>query len=368
MASLERKKTPARWLASLLPWLITAIALYFAFHDIDWSVLASHLGEVQVAGLLIACGLTCASYLLRARRWQYLFPPRPDAVRSIGYLDSFRVLILGFFMNNVLPARTGELVRAHLGGIVTQEKRTLVLATIASERLADGLMLSLLFVAFAFGAGSDRISTNMLYVALIFLVASVVVVATVALRSQVFVATDRLQSKMRTRFGDSKLSGKASQYTFNRMQVFIEGLSPLYSLRRLPLIVFWTVIIWSAELAAYMAIAAAFNANFSPQISILFLVAVNFSSLIPAAPGGIGTIEAVASSVLESAGVPKELALTVVITQHVIQYVIVGIPAALIMFTWRKFSWKRSTEVSEETESSAGPAAEFTQPKSAESR
>ena len=68
---------------------------------------------------------------------------------------------------------------------------------------------------------------------------------------------------------------------------------------------------------------------------VLFMVAVNFSSLIPAAPGGIGVIEAVVKTVLVSVGIDAELALAMVITQHIMQYLVVGIPGAAIMMTWR---------------------------------
>ena len=65
------------------------------------------------------------------------------------------------------------------------------------------------------------------------------------------------------------------------------------------------------------------------------MVAVNFSSLIPSAPGGIGVIEAVASAALVSIGVPRELALVMVLTQHVIQYIVVCIPGAIMTLSWR---------------------------------
>jgi len=46
-------------------------------------------------------------------------------------------------------------------------------------------------------------------------------------------------------------------------------------------------------------------------------------------------IEAVTSAVLVSLGVEREHALTMVIAQHVTQYLVVGIPGALIMFNWK---------------------------------
>jgi uncharacterized protein (TIRG00374 family) len=147
----------------ILPWLITLVALYVAFKGVDWRALIDHLSGVDLGWVTLAFSLTVSSYLLRARRWQLLF-----IERTIDYRNAAKVLILGFFMNNVLPARTGELVRAHVGSRVTGLTRTLVLASIASERLADGLMISLLFLLFAFHLGDEHVSQNLLYVACFF--------------------------------------------------------------------------------------------------------------------------------------------------------------------------------------------------------
>lgn len=306
----------------IIPWLITVVALYFAFRDISWDVLASHIGEADRLWLVIAVGLTCCSYLLRARRWQSLFPER-----VIDFPNSARVLILGFFMNNILPARAGEFVRAHMGAQVTSQKRTLVLATIASERLSDGLMLSIMFVVCAFGLGDSRLSGNLLYVAWLFAAVAVGVAVAVTLRSRLINLAEVISRK---------LGSKSAEFAASRVKIFLHGLSPLTNLRTLPVVSAWTALIWLVELSVFACVSHAFNANLSPALCVLFMVAVNFSSLIPGAPGGIGIIEAVAKAALVSVGVPPEKALTMAIAQHVIQYLVVGIPGALVMFGWKR--------------------------------
>jgi uncharacterized protein (TIRG00374 family) len=239
---------------------------------------------------------------------------------------SARVLILGFFMNNILPARTGELVRAHMGAKVTGEKRTLVLASIAIERLTDGLMISALFVFFAIGVADQNLGTNLLYVAAIFGIATIGVIAVLLLRTKIFSLLQRLQKRYQH---------KTFEYTLDRFQVFINGLLPLCSKEKLPIITLWTIIVWFTELAVFMAVVKAYGASLDISHAVLFMVAVNFSSLVPAAPGGFGVIEAIASAVLVSMGVEKEHALSMVISQHMIQYIVVGIPGLIVMLSWK---------------------------------
>lgn len=318
----ERTSSHRSNVLKVVPWIITCVALYLAFRGVDWEVLRSHLGNVEVPWLVGALLLTSLSYLMRARRWQYLFP-KP----TLDFLSSAKVLILGFFMNNILPARAGEFVRAHMGAKISGETRTLVLATVASERLADGLTLSLFFVIFALHSGDQALSTNLTYVALLFLAVLLGVLITLMFRTRLFRVLDSLSRKFNHR---------ASNYTLNRIQVFIDGLTPLCTPKKIPMLVLWSLGIWTTELLVYVCVTCAFQSDLTLALCVLFMVTVNFSSLIPAAPGGIGVIEAIASAVLVSVNVPKELALTMVLTQHVFQYAVVAIPGALVMLTWKK--------------------------------
>lgn len=306
---------------SLLPWVITGAALIYAFRGIDFQALLNHLGSSDYSLIGSGLALTICSYLLRARRWQWLFP-RP----ILRYADASRALFFGFFMNNVLPARTGEFVRAHLGAKLTGETKTFMLASIASERLLDGLTLSGLFLLFALHAGDQQLSGNLLLVALAFVVASGAVIATLVFRDAIYSLIEKIQGLF-----DNKLT----HYTSSRLRVFMDGLSPLGDFRRMPLLALWSLLIWSVELLVFVAVSKAFGGALTFTECILFMVVVNFSSLIPAAPGGIGVIEAIASTVLVSIGVEREHALAMVITQHALQYVVVGLPGAVLLLNWK---------------------------------
>jgi uncharacterized protein (TIRG00374 family) len=234
-------------------------------------------------------------------------------------------------MNNILPARAGELIRAHLGAKVIGCARTLVLATVASERLADGLTVSLFFILILgfLGRGNldPAIADNLMYVAYLFAAVAVGVIVVLSLRNQLVALLDKVSSR---------LDRKSSTYALSRVQMFIDGLSPLRNPSRAIRIALWSVVIWGVELGAFAAVSKAFGGDLSLSGTVLVLVAVNFSSLIPAAPGGFGVIERIAKSVLVSAGVASpELALSMVLAQHVIQYAVIGIPGAFLLSTLR---------------------------------
>lgn len=323
-----------KFLLNYAPWLITVAAIIYVIRDLDWQELGSHVLNGDPTWLLGAIILTILSYLFRSVRWLFFFPQ----ISTLAFRDAASTLFLGFFMNNILPARAGELVRAHVGARKAGQKRTLVLATIASERLIDGLTISLFFITFALGVLKQEIADNLLYVVGIFLLVGVLVILTLGLQTRLVSIFESLGNRFDNRY---------SNYALNRAQVFIEGLRPLVKLSRLPALVFLSILIWTIELAVYYSVSRAFDVDLSLAYCVIFMVTVNFSSLIPAAPGAIGVIEAIATSVLVSLGLNKELALSMVLAQHMIQYLVVGLPGLIIMLRWKKMLKAVDKEIAE---------------------
>jgi dolichyl-phosphate beta-glucosyltransferase len=296
---------------------LSVAAILYLIQTVEPSRVFEKVKQVRALPLAAAVIFTMLSYVLRSYRWKFFF-----SSRILRFSDAFRCLIVGFFMNNVLPARMGEFVRAHLGGRATHESRTVVLATIAGERLIDGLTISGLF-AILFALWADRAERE--YSAAIYLVVDLfaaVAVGTILVilaRHQIFRLIENLQRVF---------SGTLSTFTLIRVQRFIEGLEPMLRPQKLGRIAALSVAIWCVELLVYFEVTQAFSSPLNPGQLSLFLAAVNFSSLIPAGPGGVGPIEAVATEALAHIGVERELALAMVVTQHLIQILVVGIPGA----------------------------------------
>lgn len=298
-----------------LGFLISIASVWWIGKTVEAEHVVSALSTVDPVWVCAAVLATVTSYVLRAARWPLFFGTRPP-----GFADSYRCLIMGFFMNNVLPARIGEFVRAHLGGVATKQSRSVVLATIAGERLADGLMISALFgvlysldpVQHATAKGSAMLS-----VAFFFAAAGVGTVVVLIFRDRLFALLERLGKIM---------PGHLSGYTISRLRRFVDGLAPMFRPVRAAQLAVASLVIWSIELGIYELVATAFHRHMTLSELSLFMAAVNFSSLIPAAPAGAGVIELVATEALEELGIPRATALSMVAVQHLTQFLVVGIP------------------------------------------
>lgn len=302
---------------------ISGACLWWLLSNLDFGQVWEALKTANYLLILLAVLVTFTSYLLRAWRWEFFFRNRKVAP---SYFDLVRCLFVGFFMNNILPARAGELVRAHIGGRHSREGRTEVLATIASERLADGLAISVMFSLFftLFSPAGDLETGNeMFLVSSLFAMIAVSAAAVLALRNYVFILLEKISEL---------LPGGISKFSLERVRRFLQGLEPLCDLQKLAVIIPLSALVWLVELLVYYLVSAAFNQSLSLGGLSLFLAAVNFSSLIPAAPGGVGVIEAFAALALSRIGLDYDVATAMVVTQHVVQILVVGIPGSIFFF------------------------------------
>jgi dolichyl-phosphate beta-glucosyltransferase len=273
----------------------------------------------QARPSLLALGLTLmvAAYLLRGARWQIW-------ERSLGYWSSLRLILIGFMGNNVLPGRLGEVLRAHctaakLGGA---RGRTAALGSVAAERILDGFVLGI------FGLVAIRVARldHRLQDAL-FLVSFAFAILTAAL-----VLSFRHEEWIRNfvRAVNRRFPGRVTAFARDKAAGLLDGVVPLGTVMRMLVAITATAIIWCTETASYYCIGLSVWDEMNARTALLFLVVVNFASLVPLTMGGIGTIEAAGPLFLISSGVSPHIALAMVLLQHTGQYLFTTIIGGIL--------------------------------------
>jgi dolichyl-phosphate beta-glucosyltransferase len=257
--------------------------------------------------LLLGVALMVVGYLLRGARWRIW-------EHSLSYWDSLRLVLIGFMGNNVLPARLGEILRAHCAAakLPGGRGRTAVLASIAAERILDGLVLAIFcFVGMALVPLDHRLQSSLFVASFAFAVLASALVFSIRYHEKIrnFVAAT-----------NRRFPGHVTSFAREKASHFLDGLLPLGTLPRMVGAIAITVLIWTIEVGFYYLIGLAVWNGMSIRIAILFLVAVNFASLIPFTIGGIGTIEAVSLAFLTGAGISRYPALAMILLQHAAQY------------------------------------------------
>src|SRR5205823_6936644 len=106
----RRRRGEALMRRLILGSVVSAALVLLLLYSVDLRALSQPLGHVNPALLGLAVGLYFVGVLVRAFRWRLLLSPVADVALS----RLFGVMIVGFTVNNLLPARVGELARAYL--------------------------------------------------------------------------------------------------------------------------------------------------------------------------------------------------------------------------------------------------------------
>lgn len=251
---------------------------------------------------------------VRAWRWHYLLGP----IKKIPTRTMFPVTCIGYMGNNIYPARAGEVLRA-----VILKRREGVpisasLATIIVERIFDGVvMLGFVFVnlpelAKVATADSGFVG-NIQDFALIgtgLFIGALIVFILAAMFPQV-------TAKIGQWFIDRILHKRFREQTSDVMLKFLDGLASLRSPVNVLMVFITSILIWLLETVKYWFVMHAFTFEVSFFALMLLNGVANLATTIPAAPGYIGTWEAVTKAVLVAYEVPGAEALGYAVVLHV---------------------------------------------------
>lgn len=127
------------WPRTLLSYALGFVCLVWVFHNYDSGDLLRRVAAMNPYWVVAAIICDVLSYLCQGLRWRLLL--RPFA--SISVLRATQAIYAGLFVNEMLPMKLGELVRAFLVSRWMSVKLGSVAASILVERLCDGLWLAL---------------------------------------------------------------------------------------------------------------------------------------------------------------------------------------------------------------------------------
>ncbi len=120
--------------------LVAAVALRVALAGFEWEPFLASLPLLDWRWLSLAVVFDFLSYGLQGVRWSYL-------LEGSRILLTTRAIYAGLFINEVVPMRPGEFVRAWFASRDLKTGMLLVLPSIVCERLMDGVWLALALLA-----------------------------------------------------------------------------------------------------------------------------------------------------------------------------------------------------------------------------
>lgn len=303
-----------RSIRAILGIVVSAIFLVLAFRGQDFGEIADSLRETNLLWLVPAMALYFSGVYLRAIRWRVLLRP---VAPHVSTSQLFPVVIIGFMANNVLPLRAGEIVRSVVVGRDFGVRKTSALATIAVERIFDGVTM-LAFLAFSMVFVS--LTSELQHLAIIsFIVFAALLLGMVLLTFAGGFVSRVLQIVL------GPLPDGLSRKVEEMAESFLGGLGVLKSRGDLLKVVITSVGAWLLEAGMYYVLAIGFGGQvrevMNGAVTLLTTGVANLSTLIPGAPGYIGQFEYGVRLVLSGAfNVPQSQALAYAILVHAALY------------------------------------------------
>jgi uncharacterized protein (TIRG00374 family) len=301
----------------LLGLVVTVGFGYLAVRGVQWRVVGDALGATRWEWLVPAMAVFALSNLAKAARWRASFPP--EARPPLGPVTE--ALVLGYFFNNVLPARAGEAVRVIALHRRTDTSRARSTATVVLERVFDVLsLLVLLFLALP-------LLPEVTWVRAAVVLAVVLAVAITAALVVLAVYEDRalrviLRPLSRLRwFTADRVDITASRLT--------HGLAALRRPRVALAAFSWSVAAWLIMAASYWLVMVAFELDLPPHAGLFVLIAVGLGMILPSSTAAIVVFEAAVVAALVPYGVEKSVALSYGLVLHALTFVFYVVAGAV---------------------------------------
>jgi uncharacterized membrane protein YbhN (UPF0104 family) len=252
--------------------LVGVILLWLVLRDLRLEDVLASAARVELAW--VGVGLSCfaVAIVLRAARWHQIV----TWVVPVPLGKIVEALTVGYAMNYVVPARLGEIVRADYCKRRFGGSRSLVLGTIALERFIDGILVTgIMAVGLAMAPVPEEKRDVLTGAAM---TASLVFGAGVAVLIL-------LTGDWRPRWGPlERLVGR-------RIDDFRTSLRAIRSLALTGRIVMLSIPIWVFDIANLWAMVRATGIDLSTGQVLLLTGVVSLSTLLPSAPGFLGTMQ-----------------------------------------------------------------------------
>jgi hypothetical protein len=287
---------------------ISGLALWWAFRSTDWVAFGEILSGANLWYVGLSSGILIGTIILRGYRWIMFLKP----IKKVSLVHTSEATLIGYFGNNVLPFRAGEMLRAYFLGKNTGLPFSKVFGTIILERAIDAATIFFLVLLVPLVADIPEELRSETRLAIIISLALIVVLWWLS-RTE---GTGWVPDRFRALAGNVRL-----------------GFSSLRDRKNfLPLSV-TTIIIWAAYLASFQATQAALGLGLTLGQSYSLLVVTTIVIAVPSAPGFIGTYHAAVIFMLVNVlGHELDTAQAAAVLLHAVGYVPYTILGAVIYF------------------------------------
>lgn len=308
------------WARRAMVWLGLGLAALFAWltiRQVDLGQVPGLLRQLDPKPLVLAVALFPLSMWVKALQWQRL----ACTGGSGRARDLFTATGLGMLVNNLAPARLGDVVRLALGARLAGLGPLRATSSILIEKLLDLFSLATIGLALVPVA---PLPGPLRGAALLVAGGSVGGLLLLAL----------LAGQRRRIVGRLASAPWTPTRLAERLAAMLDGLEGVQHPRRLALPLALSYLYWALNAATYALVLLAFAEPPSPLMTLAVLVVTNLGMALPSSPGYVGVFDYLCVLTLGGFGIGPAPALAFALILHAYGLVVPSLLGAFLI--WRE--------------------------------
>jgi glycosyltransferase 2 family protein len=268
--AMPSRRIPSWW-PQALGYSFSLACLIWVLHDYPVSKILQEIQALDWRWVSLGVVADLATYVAHAWRWNMLLSP----VAPLKLWKTTQAIYIGIFANEVLPLRTGEVIRIYLLSHWNHLRLSVGFASAGIERLIDGFWMILSFVITA--SLVPGISRKL--VLLVQIVGGLILVGALAL---VWLARH-----------DYRPGGTSGETRFTAtLRHIAAGLRLMGKPRSLLATAMISLVYLVLQFVTVWALIKAYHFDFSFWVASGLITLVRFAVVIPNAPGNLGVFQA----------------------------------------------------------------------------
>jgi len=283
--SKKRKKAP-KWLIPAVGYLVSIACLIWVYHGFDWKRELPRIWATSPAWIAVAVASDILVYVTQGWRWSLVLRP----VEPVSAWRSIQAIYIGLFANEVLPLRTGELIRSYLMAKWHGLEFGVVISSVVVERLFDGAWLIL---GFYLCTRFVKLPQLLVDGSLILTVILVVIAALIALA--IFMKHHAHAVVRQSRWKE-------------KLWHVVEGVNAMGNSRSFYMAAAVSFLYLALQVMPVFALMKGFGIPLSFWQAAVVLVILRLGSIPPQAPGNVGSFQALTTLGLMLFGIDKATA------------------------------------------------------------
>ena len=266
---------------------VATLCLYFAFQQVNLEDINRALFTANLFYVFLATLITFITFILRSIRWRILLNT-PKELSFVQYMSSTHI---GYFLNNILPFRAGDLGRAQLLSNQSKEIRfSFLVGSLVAEKIIDLWIIGFFSIFIIFSGYQDVLDFKFsLIILLLYIITSTII------------------------FGRNSLVNIV-QKKFSITKNFIDGYL-LVSKNKIKLGSI-SILLWCSFVVYIYLVLQALDINLTTQQYIGLTIISSIVTSLPVAPAAIGTYHLAVIYCLSLYGINIDLAQTAAILMH----------------------------------------------------